>query len=156
MTTNELLEAKDKIIQEQAEKLQQMSEQIDELKKSVELYRQAAAMARAARFGSKSEKTVPEGFEEQPLFNEAEQEASPKAKEPNLNPDDAVEVKTHKRRKRGSRDEILKDVPHEEKICELPEDQRNCDACGSKLLPVGKKHVRTEVQRIPAQLKVID
>ena len=34
MTTNELLEAKDKIIQEQAEKLQQMSEQIDELKKS--------------------------------------------------------------------------------------------------------------------------
>ena len=153
MTTNELLQAKDKIIQEQAEKLQQMSEQIDELKKSVELYRQAAAMARAAQFGSKSEKTVPEGYEEQPLFNEAEQEASPKAKEPNLAPDDAVEVKTHKRKKRGSRDEMLKAIPHEEKICELPEDKMNCDACGSKLIPVGKKHVRTEVQRIPAQLK---
>ena len=90
MTTNELLKAKDKIIQEQAEKLQQMSEQIDELKKSVELYRQAAAMARAAHFGSKSEKTVPDEYEEQLLFNEAEQEADPKAKEPNLNPDDAV------------------------------------------------------------------
>ena len=62
MTTNELLEAKDKIIQEQAEKLQQMSEQIDELKKSVELYRQAAAMARAARFGNKSKNTVPEAW----------------------------------------------------------------------------------------------
>ena len=156
MTTNELLQAKDKIIQEQAEKLQQMSEQIDELKKSVELYRQAAAMARAAQFGSRSEKTVPEGYEEQPLFNEAEQEASPKAKEPNLDPDDTVEVKNHKRKKRGSRDEMLKDIPHEEKICQLPEDKMNCDTCGSKLVPVGKKHVRTEVQRIPAQLKIID
>ena len=156
MTTNELLEAKDKIIQEQAEKLQQMSEQIDELKKSVELYRQAAAMARAARFGSKSEKTVPDGYEEQPLFNEAEQEASPKVKEPNLTPDDAVEVKTHKRKKRSSREEMLKEVPHEEKICELPEDEQKCEACGSRLIPVGKKHVRTEVERIPAQVRVID
>lgn len=156
MTTNELLQEKDNTIRELNEKLQQMSEQIDELKKAVELYRQAAAMARAAQFGSRSEKTVPEGYEEQPLFNEAEQEASPKAKEPNLDPDDAVEVKTHKRKKRGSRDEMLKDIPHEEKICQLPEDKMNCDACGSKLIPVGKKHVRTEVQRIPAQLKIID
>lgn len=51
---------------------------------------------------------------------------------------------------------MLKDIPHEEKICQLPEDKMNCDACGSKLIPVGKKHVRTEVQRIPAQLKIID
>lgn len=83
-----------------------MAEQIDELKKSVELYRQAATLARAARIGSKSEKTVPEGCEEQQLFNEAEKEASPKATEPNLTPDSSVDVKGHKRKKRGSREEI--------------------------------------------------
>ena len=156
MTTEELLQEKDKIIRQQAEMLRLMSEQIDELKKAVELYRQAATLARAARFGSKSEKTMPEGCEEQYLFNEAETEASPKAAEPDCSPDSSVDVKGHKRKKRGSREEMLKDIPHEEKICELPEDQMDCDVCGTRLVPVGKKHVRTEVQRIPAQIKIID
>ena len=156
MTTEELLQEKDKIIRQQAEMLRLMSEQIDELKKAVELYRQAATLARAARFGSKSEKTMPEGCEEQYLFNEAETEASPKAAEPDCSPDSSVDVKGHKRKKRGSREEMLKDIPHEEKICELPEDRMDCDVCGTRLVPVGKKHVRTEVQRIPAQIKIID
>ena len=156
MTTEELLREKDNIIQRQAEMLRLMSEQIDELKKSVELYRQAAMLARAARFGSKSEKTMPEGCEEQQLFNEAELEASPKAAEPNVAPDSSVEVKGHKRKKRTSREEMLKDIPHEEKVCELPEERMNCDTCGTRLVAVGKKHVRTEVQRIPAQIKIVD
>ena len=88
------------------------------------------------------------------LFNEAEVEAKPSAPEPE------IEVPAHKRRKKQKqkRDwaELLEKFPHEEKMYTLPEDERICKRCGSPLVSMGKEKIRTEVQFIPAQVKIID
>lgn len=42
------------------------------------------------------------------------------------------------------------------KLYTLPEDERICKRCGSPLVSMGKEKIRTEVQFIPAQVKIID
>ena len=50
----------------------------------------------------------------------------------------------------------LKDFPHEEQLIILPEDQRGYKRCRAPLTSMGKEKICTEVQFIPATIKVID
>lgn len=104
-------------------------------------------------FGRSSEKTSSLGIEGQmSLFDEAETEADPKASEPGMQ-----DVASYRRKKdAGHKEELLKDLPHEKKLCTLDERDRFCERCGTALHSVGEEFVRTEIEFIPARVRVID
>ena len=71
-----------------------------------------------AHFGSKSEKqkpltVLPADCEQLSIFNEAEDAADAKAKDPTALPESTVEVKSHKRARKRSREELLDGLPVE-------------------------------------------
>ncbi len=103
-------------------------------------------------FGRSSEKTSVLNVGEMSLFNEAEVEANPKAAEP-----DIQQVANYRRKKfKGQREELLKDIPHIKKLCSLAEEDRFCERCGYPLVSVGEEFIRTEIEFIPAEIRVID
>ena len=86
------------------------------------------------------------------IFDEAEAFADPKADEPDLK-----DVGSYRRRKFvGQREELLKDIPHEKKLCTLAEEDRFCEKCNTPLRSIGEEFVRTEIEFIPAKVRVID
>ena len=103
-------------------------------------------------FGTKSETSKSLGFEQLSLFDEAEAEANPDEEQFILE-----EVKFNKKKKyKGQLDDKLSKLPHIEVIMTLPESELVCPVCNSKLVPVGKKFVRHEIEFVPAKLKVRD
>lgn len=104
-------------------------------------------------YGSSSEKTSALGIEDQmSLFNEAEIESVENAPEPTF--DDVVSYR--KKRFKGQREELLKDLPRERRFCTLVEEDRFCERRGSELYAIGEEFVRTEIEFIPAKIRVID
>lgn len=86
------------------------------------------------------------------IFDEAETSADPKAAEP-----DMKDVASYRRFKfKGQREELLKDIPHEKKLCILAEEDCFCEGCGTPLQSIGEEFVRTEIEFIPAKVRVID
>jgi transposase len=64
---------------------------------------------------------------------------------------------SYRRKKRkGQKEELLKDLPHEKKLCTLAEEDRFCETCSTPLVSVGEEFVRTEIEFIPAKIRVID
>lgn len=51
---------------------------------------------------------------------------------------------------------MFKNVPHKKKLFTIPEEKRTCDTCGSVLSAVGEEFVCSEIEYIPAKIKVID
>lgn len=103
-------------------------------------------------YGQSSEKTSVLSKNQMSLFNEAEKEASPKAIEPDLG-----EVKNYQRKKfKGQKAELLKELPHKKILTSLHEDDRYCEQCGTDLISVGEEFIRTEIEFIPAKVQVID
>ena len=114
------------------------------------------AQLRQAMYGRKSEKlrVLQTDEKEISLFDEAEKEAKAGETEPDVS---GTVVKAHTRKPKRNRDELLKALPHEEEIIDLPEAERFCDRHpGTPLVLLGKKFVRTEVRCIPQQIKVVD
>ena len=115
-----------------------------------------------AHFGSKSEKqkkpeTLPEEYEQLSIFNEAEDTADSKVKDPTAAENTAestVEVKSHKRAKKRSREELLEGLPVEEHEYELAEEEQKCQRCRHEIEKIGREYIRKEVEYIPAQVKV--
>ena len=140
--------------QEMQNRIDALSNSERNLKEENQYLKEQIAQLKKMAFGSKTEKmkrVLGEG-EELNLFNEAEVEAKASTPEP------TIEVPAHQRRKKqsGHMEEILKSFPHEEEILSLPEDQRICKRCGAPLTSMGKEKIRTEVQFIPATIKVTD
>ena len=101
-------------------------------------------------FGSKSEKTEYLAEGQLSLFNEAEKESDSK--------DPAQEKKTvvkeHARKQKRTREALSENLPVEEVVVSLPEDERKCDHCGSDMELVGKEYVHTELVYEPAKYYV--
>lgn len=55
-----------------------------------------------------------------------------------------------RKKKKGHKAALLKDLPVEEIHYYLNEAECTCESCGNKLRPFGQKVVREEVQFIPA------
>ena len=87
------------------------------------------------------------------LFDEAEQEQNIKAKEPTL---EEVESYLRNRKYNGQRKEKLANLPHEKRIIPMHPEDKFCIECGNELKLIGEEFVRTEVEYIPATLRVID
>ncbi len=86
------------------------------------------------------------------IFDEAETLTDANTSESDMN-----EVASYRRKRfPGQKEELLKDIPHEKKLCTLAEEDRFCEKCGNSLYSVGEEFVRTEIEFIPAKVRVID
>ena len=133
---------------------QEYKDHIKELEQQIRLLKEQVDFLTRKLYGTKSEKTSTLEIEGQmSLFNEIEACAHPDAHEPDL-----VEVEKHLRKRKyaGQREELVKNLPHSKVLHTIDESEQICDNCGSTMVKVGEEFVRTEVQFIPAKLKVID
>ena len=119
--------------------MDELAAENESLKAEVERLQQQVNMLKKAVFGPKSERKVlqnSENPEQLSLFNEAETEARREESE-------EVTVPAHKRKKKRSRAEILKDLPTEEVIHKV--EDKTCDKCGGEMKTVGKEFVHDEL-----------
>ena len=126
---------------------------ITELEKENLLLREQVAFLTHKLYGRSSERTSSLAIEGQmSLFDEAEASAELQAAEP-----DMKEVDSYRRRRfPGQKEKLLKEIPHEKKLCTLAEADRFCQTCGTPLVSIGEEFVRTEIEFIPAKVRVID
>lgn len=133
---------------------QEYKKQIRELEQQVRLLKEQVDFLTRKLYGTKSEKTSALEIEGQmSLFNEMESCADPDAHEPDL-----VEVEKHLRKRKyaGQREKLIKDIPRSKVLHTIDESEQICERCRGAMVRVGEKFVRTEVQFIPASLKVVD
>ena len=129
-------------------------EYINTLEKQVESLEDTVNKLKKIIFGQKSEKTryIGEAGDGQlSLFNEAEQAADSSAPEPTVET-----VKEHARKQKRTKEEILKDFPREVKEYDLSDEEKAELAKFGELKKIGSEYVRTEIQIIPAQVKVTE
>ena len=139
--------------------IQKLQTEISELKDTVNKQNimlsnlnEMLVKGRKAMFGKSSEQLSNiDGSEQLYLFNEAEQESSAKAEEPTI---ETVNVKSHPRRKRLSREELPDSVEHQKIVIDL--DDKKCPECGEEMVCIGEEFVRSELHIVPAQISVLD
>lgn len=130
-----------------------LENRITELEKENLLLQEKVAFLTRKLYGRSTEQTSSLDIEGQmSIFDEAETNADPDAAEP-----DMKDVAAYQRRRfPGQKEELLKNIPHEKKLCTLAEEERFCQNCGTPLVSVGEEFVRTEIEFIPARVRVID
>ena len=121
-----------------------------ELRKLNDWYAEQFKLAQHRRFGASSEKSVlPEQLG---LFNEAEVCSDAALPEAVLE-----ETITYKRKKKvGKRDELYANLPTEQIVHELPEEEQVCPICGGALHACGHEVLRREIEVIPASVRAIE
>lgn len=136
----------------EAEKVKTLEKRITELEQENKLLHDTVDYLTRKLFGRSTEKTSSLSLGQMSIFDEAETQADPKAEEPDLK-----EVEGYRRKKfKGQRMELLKDIPHDKRLCTLVEEDRFCEICNTPLVSVGEEFVRTEIEFIPAKVRVID
>lgn len=135
-----------------AEQIAALKNRINELELENRRLHETVAYLTRKLYGRSSEKTSVLSMGQVSLFDEAEVYADPQAPEPDLK-----EVKGYIRKKyKGQRADLLKDIPHDKRLCTLAKEDRYCEACGTDLVSVGEEFIRTEIEFIPARVRVID
>jgi transposase len=120
-----------------------------ELQALVKYYEEQYRLSQQKRYGSSSERADC-AAQMLLIFDEAENEASPKEPEP------TVEEITYTRRKRvGKREDDLSGLPVETIEHTLPEEARVCPQCGDSMHVMGHE-TRRELEIIPAQVRVLE
>ena len=127
--------------------------EIDDLKLKLEHMNEILVNMQRARFGQSSEKQKYVSPDQLSVFNEAEAEQDPKAPEPD---EKTIIVPEHKRKPKRPLADRMSELPSEDVILELPEDERNCPSCGNSLRIMGKKFLRKELIVIRKQIKVVN
>jgi transposase len=127
-------------------KVTELEEENAFLRSELERYKGLLKLSSRDRFGSKSERI--EENPEQLVFNEIEKEAAfPEALE--------TETITYERKKgRGKKKPFPDHLPREEKIIDLPDEQKICPHDGHRLKEIGEERVE-KLKTLPAQMSVI-
>ena len=128
-------------------------EEINNLRQKLEHMNEILLNMQRARFGQSSEKQKYVFPDQLSVFNEAEAEQDPKAPEPD---EKTIIVPEHKRKPKRPLADRMSELPSEDVILELPEDERNCSYCGKSLHKMGKKFLRKELVVIRKQIKVVN
>ena len=128
-----------------------LSEKVDKLEKINQHYIEQLKLSKKKIFGASSEQ-IADGYEQLNLFNEAESERTPLLPEPKI---EEVIVPSHKRRKKRSFEEKYGDLPAEEIVYDISEEEKICEKCGSEMTFM-KYEIRRELKIIPAQVKVVE
>ena len=156
MTYEELKAAYEAAVQ----KCSELEKENDELKKSnedqalhIEHLEEQILKRNKMLFGQKSEKSkfICDGQMDLDgnVFNEAEELSNLSAAEPT---EDSITKKSKKTGKHRGRNELRGDLETKEIVHTLPEDQRKCAVCGSKLVPFSKEYITTRLCIIPAKI----
>jgi transposase len=160
LETTETLPTDTKELQQLARQLQQQlkkqnktvtshEKQISTLYRIIDALQEEKRLDRARRFAASSEK----GALQYCLFDEAEQLVEESQSDPEmLNPDEDVEVKSHKRR--GGRKPLPADIPRVIITHELSKEEQRC-ACGCDMEKIDEV-TSEQLDIIPAQLTVIE
>ena len=109
-------------------------------------------------FGRSSEKHMVQSEGQLDFFNEVELEADKQHEEefPYETDPELIQGKEEKKHKpRTPRKEMFKGLLVEEEIIDLPEDQKICSECGSRMEAVGQRVVRETLKFVPAKLTVV-
>lgn len=131
--------------------IEHLENTIKDLQNQVSNLTEMVILLRKEKFGPSSEKTPKQVEGQLSLFNEAEVEAAVSVPEPI-----SKEVKGYVRKNpKTKREEIIKDLPVREILCETAENEQYCEHCNSKLRPIGKEVVREELEYIPAKLQIV-
>ncbi|WZL72010.1 IS66 family transposase [Clostridiaceae bacterium 35-E11] len=126
---------------------------IESLERNIETLTQALLQASKKRFGASSEKTVSD--QQLYIFDETEGilgEIDCNATTERL----PVKAHTRLKRKKGDQERLIKALPREVVECIIDEKDSICDVCNSSLSIIGKKKVRSEIEFIPARVKVTE
>lgn len=135
--------------------LKAKDDEIARLHRKLERMNELLLNAQRARFGQSSEKrtyVMSDEAEQLALFNEAEVEQDVKAAEPT---EETFTVAAHTRKKKRTVEELAKELPVEEIVLELHDEQNHCSGCGGTFRLIGKKLVKQEMILIPQQVKLL-
>jgi transposase len=141
----------------QAEKHEEEKQQIKrEYSEEISQLREYIRLLKSHRFGPKSERSPSSQLG---LFNEAEvavdEESGERFEAQGGGDESCIEVPAHTRRKRGGRRPLPAFLPREEIIHDVPEEQRICGSDpGHRLTRIGEEK-REQLVFVPAQAKVL-
>jgi len=119
------------------------------LRSRAEVLEDELRLLRHKLFGRRSEQLTAEDLRQASLFDEAEWISE---QEEQKHPETTIEVSAHRRRKRG-RKPLPVDLPREEVLHDIPEEQKIC-SCGEPLVRIGEESSE-KLEIIPQQIKVI-
>ncbi|HNV19636.1 MAG TPA: IS66 family transposase [Rectinema sp.] len=144
----QVLKEQHQILEEQYQTLEEQHQILEEQHQTLEEKHQTLVRK---FFGKRSEKLTPEDELQGRLFNEAEDGLCIDEDKEKSVP--MTEVKAHKRKKRG-RKPIPDDLPREEVIHDIPEEEKLCRCCGG-LRPVIGTEESEELDIVPAKITVL-
>ena len=124
-----------------------------ELAAKVEWLMEQFRLAQHRRFGSSSEKSLPDGFVQQNIFNESEIASDILVPEPEI-----IEIEKHTRKRKNmvNAAQLPANLPIETIEHELPDDEQICPECEEHLHIMGKETLRRELKLIPAKAVIIE
>ena len=141
-----------KTIHELQTNTEQLMKENAELKEMLKSKQETIDYLTRKLFGTSSEKSD-QNPDQIGLFNEVEAEAEAITEETE---DVTEEVEVKVRAKRKTNEDRFKGLPTEKVYLDLPEDQRICEVCGTKMEKIGEEFVRREIDYVPAKVKVIE
>ena len=134
----------------------QLRQELAEAKETIEEFKRMI-------FASRSEKKHvgydnPEQLTLMDLFNEAELAADPNAEEPTEETivKGCIRKQEGEKKKKASYKELYDKLPPRDLLCHLAPDAKICPQCGSTMERVGWEKVRTELEVIPAQIRLVN
>lgn len=143
------------VVMDSKKEISKLNNHIKNLETEIHVLHETIDYLTKKLYGRSSEKTATltdVNDDQVSLFDEVETSADEKAAEPDLK-----EVQNYRRKKfKGQRAELLKDLPRRKRLCTLAEEDQFCETCGHDLVSIGEEFVRTEIQFIPAKIEVID
>ena len=154
LAQNSALKKQVKYLGNQNEKAQSeiknLTLQVKELNANYNWILEQLKLSKKKIYGSSAEK-IAEDYGQLNLFNEAELERQPLAVEPKL------EEITYRRRKSKKRnqEEIYGDLPVEEIVYDIPEEEKICEKCGSEMCFM-RYEIRKELKIVPAKVSVVE
>jgi len=145
------MDNKDAYIEHLENTIVNLNETISGLQNQISNLTEMIMLLRKEKFGSSSEKTSKQIEGQLSLFNEAEIEADSSVAEP-ITKDVSGYKRTNPKTKR---EELIKDLPIREVLCEIPDDELYCPNCFTDLKQIGKEVVREELEYIPAKVQIV-
>ena len=121
------LEQEKQLLEKQLVKMQSLNEQLVQMRKRM--------------FGQSSEQIQYVDAQQLDFFNEAEACSDASAPEPGK----TTPVKAHARKAKRTKEELTEGLEHKKVVCELPEQEQICAKCGSTMVRIGEKFVRSEL-----------
>lgn len=140
-----------------------MASQMTEMNKQMALLTERINVMLGDQYGRRTEKSSEIPHQMEFCFNEAEvlitdatekQLAEPTLEEIVSDPDKTSSPEKRKSHAKGSREEMLKDIPHEERECSLNGKDLECD-CGGTYKEYGNGDDTTRLEFTPASFKVV-